>query len=73
MYYKTPSFYAHALNGLFILFAVILAIVHFKELKRLQSYYMIKLFIFFSLAFGVHSLTHLGMEKGYDFNPLINN
>lgn len=71
MCYKTPSFYAHVLNGIFLLVAVILLIVHFKEIKRLQPYIMIKLALFFSLAFGVHSLTHLGLEKVYGFNPLM--
>ena len=69
--YKTPSFYSHVLNGIFICIALILAIVNFKEIKRLQPYYMIKLALFFSLGFGVHSLSHLGLEKGYGFNPLI--
>lgn len=70
--YNTPSFYAHVINGIFLLIAIILLIVYFKKIKTLNSYRLIKLFLFFSLGFGVHSLTHLGMEKGYGFNPLTN-
>jgi hypothetical protein len=69
--YNTPSFYSHVLNGLLLLFAIILLIIYFKKIKTLNSYRLIKMFLLFSLGFGVHSLTHLGMEKGYGYNPLI--
>lgn len=69
--FKIPSFYAHALNGLFLLFAIVLVIINFNEIKKLKPSKMIMLILFFSLAFGIHSLTHLGLEKVYDFNPLL--
>ena len=68
--FKMPSFYAHALNGLFLLIAVILVIINMNELKRLKPSKKIMLVLLFSLGFGIHSLTHLGLEKVYDFNPL---
>ena len=65
-----PSFYAHVLNGLFLLFAIILVIMNMTELKRLKPSKMIVIVLLFSLVFGIHSLTHLGLEKVYGFNPI---
>jgi len=68
--FKMPSFYAHILNGLFLLFAVILVVMNMNELKRLKLSKMIYLILLFSIGFGVHSLSHLGLEKVYGFNPI---
>jgi hypothetical protein len=65
-----PSFYAHALNGLFLLIAILLVIMNRSELKRLKPSKMIIIVLLFSLGFGIHSLTHLGLEKVYGFNPI---
>ena len=70
--FKMPSFYAHVLNGLFLLFAIILVIMNMSELKRLKTSKMIYLLLLFSLGFGIHSLSHLGLERVYGFNPIIN-
>lgn len=67
-----PSFYAHALNGLFLLLAVVLVIVNMAEIKRLKVSKIIMIVLLFSLGFGIHSLTHLGLERAYGFNPLTN-
>jgi hypothetical protein len=68
--FKMPSFYAHALNGLFLLIAILLVIMNRNELKRLKPSKMIIIVLLFSLGFGIHSLTHLGLEKVYGFNPI---
>jgi len=68
--FKTPSFYAHVLNGLFLLVAILLVIMNMNEIKRLKPSKMIVIVLLFSLVFGIHSLTHLGLENVYGFNPI---
>lgn len=62
-----PSFYAHVLNGLLILLAVILLTKHHRLLR---PYEMIVVALLFSIGIGVHGLSHLGLETAYGFNPL---
>jgi hypothetical protein len=68
--FKMPSFYAHVLNGLFLLIAIILVVMNMNELKRLKLSKLIHLVVLFSIGFGVHSLSHLGLERVYGFNPI---
>lgn len=70
--YNTPSFYAHIINGLFLLIAFILLFKYFSQIKRLEPYKIIILVLIFSLAVGIHSLSHLGLETIYNYNPLNN-
>ncbi len=65
-----PSFLAGGLNGLFILVAFLLIIKNWSELKSLDSYRLIVLIVFISIAFGIHSLVHLGLESAYKWNPI---
>jgi hypothetical protein len=66
----TPSFLAHILNGILLLTAVILGLTNISKLKQMQPYAMIKIVLLFSLAVGIHGLSHLGMEYVYNYNPL---
>jgi hypothetical protein len=67
---KYPSFYAHILNALFLLVAFFSLITNFNKIKNIDSYKLTTLFLLFSLAIGVHGLSHLGLEYVYNFNPL---
>ena len=68
--YKTPSFYAHIINGLFLFVAFILLFKHYSQLEKLEPYKKITLVLIFSICIGVHGLSHLGLEKIYGYNPL---
>ena len=70
--FKMPSFYAHALNGILILFAFLLVLLNMNELKKLKSSKILIIILLFSIGVGIHSLTHLGLERAYGFNPLTN-
>jgi hypothetical protein len=67
---QTPSFYAHILNGLFLFFALILALNHLTALKQLDIYKKIIILLLFSVVFGIHSISHVGLEAVYNYNPL---
>jgi hypothetical protein len=66
---KAPSFYAHVLHGFFILFAFVFVLQNFNSIKNLDIFKKLIIILFFALLFGVHSLSHLGLEAFYHFNP----
>lgn len=71
--YFAPSFYAHVLNGLFVLLAIYYVYKNFNSLKQLDTYKTLILILLFAILFGLHSLSHLGLEAYYGFNPFLTN
>ena len=65
-----PSMMAHALNGLLMFAAVVVAYMNFCVLWRVDPYKKVLILLVFSIAIGIHGISHLGLEKGYGFNPL---
>lgn len=68
--YSVPSFYAHLFNGLFLMVAIIVLFVNYKNISKLETHKYIILVLLFSIGFGVHSISHIGLEKVYGYNPL---
>jgi hypothetical protein len=66
-----PSFYAHVLNALLMLAAVIVVAINFSKIRNLDAYSLAKLLLIASIAVGVHGLSHQGLERNYDYNPLV--
>ena len=64
---SAPSFYAHVLNALLMLVAVMLLVKHYRALRPYET---IVVALLFSIGIGVHGLSHLGLETAYGFNPL---
>ena len=69
--YIIPSFYAHIINGLLMLFAAILLYKNYSKISHLEPYKKLILTLLFSIGVGVHGLSHLGLEKVYNFNPMM--
>lgn len=69
--YLIPSFYGYMFNGALLVIALFLIILNFSKIMKLDSYKIIKLLLLFSLAVGMHGLSHLGMETVYGYNPLL--
>ena len=65
-----PSFYAHFINGIFLLIAIVYAFMHSSKLRAMDSHHTLFLILLFGIAIGVHGLSHLGLENSYGFNPL---
>jgi hypothetical protein len=65
-----PSMMAHALNGVLMLAAVVVAYMNFCVLWRVDAYKKVLILLVFSIAIGIHGISHLGLEKVYGFNPL---
>lgn len=68
--YLQPSLYAHTLNGILMFLAAIVLIKHYRTIQNLDSYRLILILLVLSIAAGVHSLSHLGLEAVYGYNPL---
>lgn len=66
--YLAPSFYAHIINGLLLLIAIILLFKNYSIIKNIDSYKIIILILLFSLSIGIHGLSHSLLEKNYNYN-----
>jgi uncharacterized membrane protein len=60
---------AHALNGILMLAAVVVAYMNFRVLYKLDPYKKVMSLLVFSVAIGIHALSHLGLETVYGLNP----
>ena len=63
----TPSFYAHACNGILLLISFVLIIRNINKIKQFDLYKKIMLLLVFTLVVGIHGLSHLGQESEYDY------
>ena len=66
-----PSMMAHALNGLLMFAALVIAYMNFRVLYKLDPYKKVMILLVFSVAIGIHALSHLGLESVYGLNPFI--
>jgi hypothetical protein len=64
-----PSLYAHVLNGLLLLFSFIL-LLQYNNRKSENYYKNLIIYLLFSIAIGIHGLSHFGLEVIYNYNPL---
>ena len=67
---ETPSVYAHIINGLLMVVAVALLYKNYANIRNLSAYKLIIIVLMFSIAFGIHGLSHLGLEENYGYNPI---
>ena len=58
------------MNGLLVFAAAVVAYINFSVLRRVDPYKKVMIFLVFSLAIGVHGLSHMELEAVYGFNPL---
>jgi hypothetical protein len=65
-----PSILAHVFNGMLLFISIVIALMYFSKLTKLEPYEKIGLFLLFSIAIGIHGLSHLGLEIIYGYNPL---
>lgn len=65
-----PSFYAHIINGIFLLLAFIFLFQHYSSLSKQTPYNMISLLLLLSISVGVHGLSHSNLERNYNYNPM---
>ena len=64
-----PSVMAHALNGLLVFAAVVVAYMNVRVLWHLDPFKKVMILLIFSIAIGIHAISHLGLETVYGLNP----
>jgi len=68
-----PSLYAHILNGILLITAFVLLFANYSQIKKHISrdpYKTVLLVLLFSIGVGIHGISHLGLERIYNYNPL---
>jgi hypothetical protein len=68
--YLAPSLYAHILHSLAMLFALWIIFTNAPAFMKLDPYKLIVLVLMLSIVFGIHAISHTGLEKVYKFNPI---
>ena len=68
--FSSPSLYAHVINGVLLLTAFIILYSNWSSIKNSPPWALVLLALAFSIAFGIHGLSHLGLERQYNYNPL---
>jgi hypothetical protein len=58
------------LNGMLMFVAVLFTFLFFSKLNALDVYHKLILILLFSIAVGLHGISHLGLEREYGFNPI---
>lgn len=64
-----PSMNGLLFSGLILLIILIIFSKNYSKFIKLNYYKQISLLSLVSLAFGIHSILHLGAESVYGFNP----
>jgi hypothetical protein len=66
----TPSFLSLAITGLILMFVIILMIINYKQIAKINTMELVSFLCVLSIAIGSHGLLHLGLEVVYGYNPL---
>jgi hypothetical protein len=64
-----PSYFALAVSGILIAFAIIVLIMNRKS-EELQGIKLVNLLLFLSTAVALHGMLHMWAEIYYNYNPL---
>lgn len=69
-YLYKPAFYAHILSSIVMLVAIVLFVINYKKIVRLDSPYIVMLLLVLSIAIANHSQNHIMLEKVYGYDPI---
>lgn len=64
------SFYSHLANIMFVVLAVFFVISNYSYLDKMTPEKKIYMVLLFSIAAGVHGLSHIGLDSIYNYNPM---
>lgn len=65
-----PHFYAHILASAALITAIVLLIVNYKKLLKLDGIELVKIFSVMAIAIAAHGQGHTTLEKEYGYDPL---
>jgi hypothetical protein len=65
-----PHFYAHILASTALVIAIVLLIINYKKLLRLDGIELVKIFSVLAIAIAAHGQGHTTLEKEFGYDPL---
>lgn len=66
-----PFFLAHMLSGLLLGLAIVIGLMCFNKLQRLDTYNVLVLVLLASTAVGIHGISHMELKKTYGYTMLL--
>ena len=69
-YLYKPLFYAHILSSIAMLTAIILLVINYKKVLKLDVLELVKILSILAIAGAAHGQGHTTLEKEYGYNPL---
>jgi hypothetical protein len=66
----SPSLYAHTMSGGVLFIAILYLVLYSSKIMNRDPYQILVLILLFSIAIGIHGLSHTGLEYVYNYNPL---
>ncbi len=64
------SFYSHLIHIIFVVLALFFVVSNYSYLQKMIPEKKINTLLLFSIAVGVHGLSHIGLESVYNYNPI---
>lgn len=65
-----PSVYAHWLGAIVLVAFIVIVVRNYNEIKNMNTYNLLVLLALTSIMIHVHGLSHIGLEKFHNYNPL---
>lgn len=69
-YLYKPAFWAHILSSIAMLAAIILLVVNYKKVLKLDGIELVKIFSVLAIAIAAHSQGHMDLEEKYGYDPV---
>ena len=69
-YLYKPAFYAHILSSLAMIAAVVLLVINYKKVVKLDGLELVKIFSVLAIAIAAHGQGHTTLEREYGYDPV---
>lgn len=69
-YLYKPAFYAHILSSIAMISALILLLINYKKIMKLDAIEIIKILSLIAIAVASHGEGHTTLEKEYGYDPI---
>lgn len=69
-YLYKPAFYAHILSSIAMVAAIVLLVINYKRVIKLDGIELVKIFSVLAIAIAAHGQGHATLEKEYGYDPL---
>lgn len=70
VYWYKPAFYAHLLSSIAMLAALVLFVMNYKKILRLDAIELVKICSLLAIAIASHANGHVTLEKEYGYDPV---